>query len=84
MKQENISFLKNNFVPLLRKLQPGQKGKWGKMDAQQMVEHFRQVLKVANGKIQLPLHNPDKERLEKIRTFLMSETLLKRIQGHRF
>lgn len=77
MNTEKLAFLKNDFVRLLRNLKPGQKGKWGKMDAQQMVEHFRQALKVANGKIVVPLHNPDQERLQKIRLFLMSETPFK-------
>ncbi len=77
MTTEKLVFLKTEFVAALRRLQPGQKGAWGKMDAQQMVEHFRQSLKVANGKIQLPLHNPDLERLEKIRSFLMTETPFK-------
>jgi hypothetical protein len=73
MNEEKLRFLKENFVPLLRKLAPGQKGEWGKMDAQQMVEHFRETLKWANGKVQLPLFNPDPERLQKVRNFIMTE-----------
>ena len=73
MNTNKHAFLKEEFIPLLQRLQPGQKGKWGKMDAQQMVEHFRQALKVANGKINAPLHSNDAEKLEKIRQFLMTE-----------
>lgn len=73
MNAEKLHFLKSEFVLLLKKLEPEQKGKWGKMDAQQMVEHFRNALKVANGKMDLPLHNTDPERLEKSRAFLMTE-----------
>jgi len=43
------------------------------MDAQQMVEHMRDVFKVANGKIALPLLNTDPERLAKMRAFLMTD-----------
>ena len=77
MNTAKQAFLKEEFIPLLRRLQPGQKGKWGKMDAQQMVEHFRQALKVANGKINAPLHSNDMERLQKIRQFLMIDVPFK-------
>lgn len=42
------------------------------MNAQQMVEHFADAVKNANGKLILPLLNED-ERLQKSRDFLMSE-----------
>ncbi len=65
-------FLKENFILLLEKLNAGDKGKWGVMNAQQMVEHFADAVMNANGKLELPLLN-EGERLEKYRTFLMSE-----------
>jgi hydroxymethylglutaryl-CoA reductase len=68
-----VHFLKHELIPLLRTLPPGQKPKWGKMDAQQMVEHMRDVFKAANGKIVLPLLNTDPERLAKMRTFLLTD-----------
>ncbi len=73
MLQQKEAFLKNELIPLLKSLQPGQKGRWGKMDAQQMVEHLRDVCKVANGKIILPLVNTDPARLERDRAFIMTE-----------
>jgi hypothetical protein len=42
------------------------------MNAQQMVEHFADAVKSANGKLILPLLNKD-ERLQKLREFLMSD-----------
>ena len=66
-------FLKNECIPLLNKLVPGQQGNWGKMDAQQMVEHLRDICKLANGKIILPLLNTDPEKLAQARAFLMTE-----------
>lgn len=65
-------FLKKNFIPLLEKLKGDEKGKWGIMNAQQMIEHFADGVKHANGKIVLPtLH--EGEKLQKFRYFLMSE-----------
>jgi hypothetical protein len=71
----NISkenFLKKYFVPLLHKLRGDEKGKWGIMNAHQMVEHFADALQNANGKLVLPLLNRG-EKLIKYREFLMTE-----------
>ncbi|MDE3251652.1 MAG: hypothetical protein KGO92_02525 [Bacteroidota bacterium] len=73
MTEQQKDFLQNNLVPLLQTLSPGQKGNWGKMDAQQMVEHLADIFRVANGAIVLPLMNKDPEKLAQARTFLMSD-----------
>jgi hypothetical protein len=73
MLQQKIDFLRKEYIPLLQQLQSAQQGKWGKMDAQQMVEHMRDVFKLASGKVVLPLVDPDPERLEQRRNFLASE-----------
>lgn len=73
MIDPKIAFLQNDIIPLLYKLDPLQKGKWGKMDGQQMVEHLRDICKVASGKIVLPLVNTDPEKLAQARSFLLSE-----------
>ena len=73
MSISSEQFLKNDLLSILKQLKPDQKAVWGKMDAQQMVEHLRDVCKVANGKIVLPLYNNDPEKLAKARTFLMSD-----------
>jgi hypothetical protein len=70
------SFLKKNLASMLKKLKPNQKGKWGKMTPQQIVEHFADAVKNATGKLRLPLLNR-RERLQKSREFLMSETPFK-------
>ena len=77
MLKQKENFLKNEYIPLLQKLEPGQKGNWGKMDGQQMVEHMRDVFKVANGKIVLPLLTTDPEDLAKRRAFIMTDMLFK-------
>lgn len=43
-------FLKEEFTPMLRALKPDQKGKWGVMNAQQMVEHLSEYVAIASGK----------------------------------
>lgn len=70
-------FLQKEYIPLLQKLTPQQTGKWGKMDAQQMVEHVRDVCKLANGKIVLPLLITDPEKLAKARAFMLSDSLFR-------
>ncbi len=71
---ENIKeeFLKDNLIPLVKKLKAEDKGKWGIMNAQQMVEHFTDAVKNASGKLILP-QLTEGEELEKTRLFLMSE-----------
>jgi len=73
MTDDIVHFLQHDYIPLLQTLTPDQKGKWGKMDGQQMVEHMRDVFKLANGKIVLPLLNTDPEKLAKSRAFVMSD-----------
>ena len=72
MINTKVHFLQHEYIPLLHKLKTDQKGVWGKMDGQQMVEHMRDVCKVANGKMALPLMNTDPEKLAKARDFMMS------------
>lgn len=70
-------FLKNDFIPLLRRLHADEKAKWGIMNAQQMVEHFADAVKHASGKLILPTLN-EGENLQKSRDFLMSEKPFKK------
>lgn len=76
MNKAKEEFLKKDFIPLLIKLNADEKGKWGIMDAQQMVEHFIDAVKNANGKLLLP-GLTEGEKLDKMRLFLMSEAPFK-------
>lgn len=67
------SFLRNEYIPLLQKLEPRQQPQWGKMDAQQMVEHMRDIFRLANGKIKMPLMDNDPVHVEKKRAFLLTD-----------
>lgn len=74
MMEDKILFLKEEFVPLLRQLQPTTQPVWGKMDAQQMVEHLRNAFKVANGKFQVTeMITTDATHLEKLQAFIMTD-----------
>ena len=66
------NFLQKEFFVLLAQLGPRSKGKWGVMNGQEVIEHFIEVFKIANGKLKIPLINHG-ERLEKFREFLFSE-----------
>lgn len=68
-------FLKNDFVSLLEKLNADQKPGWGTMSTQQMVEHLADSVKIASGKLTLPVLQ-EGEKLQKSREFLMSEAPL--------
>ena len=65
-------FLKEEFAKILSSLQPEAKGKLGKMNAQQMVEHMSDYLRIANGKVkQKSLLTP--EQVQRSQAFLMTE-----------
>ncbi len=72
MDQYKIDFLKNDFIVLLKKVNSHDKGKWGVLNAQQMVEHFADAVKNASGKLILPVLN-EGEKLQKFKEFLMSD-----------
>ncbi len=72
MNDQKKEFLQNEFIPLLQKLHSEDKGNWGVMNAQHMVEHFDDAVKNASGKLALPVLN-EGETLVKYREFLMSE-----------
>ena len=72
MTDEKKSFLKNDLIRLLQNLKGDENGKWGKMNAQQMVEHVSGFFKVSTQKIHFPLTTP-LEHLPKYKEFLLSD-----------
>ena len=65
-------FLRTKFISLLQKLPADTSPRWGKMNLQQMIEHFIDVVMVASGKIKTPIVTP-MDQLAKWRDFMMSE-----------
>lgn len=66
------SFLKTEFVAILRKIKPDAQRLWGKMDVQQMVEHMSDSVRIANNRDPHELVTPE-ENVPKMQAFLMSE-----------
>jgi DinB superfamily len=72
MEDEKLDFIKHRFVALLNDLPADATGKWGKMNAQQMVEHVTAFFKVSAGKLHFPLVSAT-EHLPKLKAFLLSD-----------
>jgi oxepin-CoA hydrolase/3-oxo-5,6-dehydrosuberyl-CoA semialdehyde dehydrogenase len=72
MTDAKKAFLKKDFLLLIDKLKGNEKAKWGKMNAQQMIEHTSGFFKVSTQKIIFPLATPV-EHLPKYKEFLLSE-----------
>jgi hypothetical protein len=72
MDKKKSGFIQNETISRLNTLSTKDMGKWGKMNAQQMVEHVSDFFKVSSGKIVLPLSTPV-EVLPKYKEFLMGD-----------
>ena len=72
MDEEKLNFIKNDFIKKLNGLTPGSVSKWGKMNAQQMVEHISGFFRVSTNKLHFPLATPP-EQLPKFKEFLRSD-----------
>jgi hypothetical protein len=72
MNFEKENFLRTKFISLLQKIPAGTPPLWGKMNLQQMIEHFTDVVMVASGKIKLPIVTPA-DKLSRYRDFMLSE-----------
>ena len=72
MDLSKLKFITEEYIPIVKKLQPGATGKWGKMNAQQMVEHVAAFFYVSSGKIKFDLVTPE-EHLPKFKEFLLSD-----------
>ena len=72
MQEEKLRFLREEMFLLLEKLTAEKKQVWGKMNAQQMLEHLADFFNVSTGKIIFDLVTPV-EHLPKYREFLYSD-----------
>ena len=72
MDDLKYAFISKEYLPLLKYLPADAKGKWGKMNGQQMVEHLTDFFAVSTGKIKFELVNLE-EHLPKYREFLFSD-----------
>lgn len=73
MDLKKINFIKNDFIALVKKIEPNCMPAWGKMNVQQMVEHMSDSFRIANGKqIHTSIISPI-ENLPKMKAFLLSD-----------
>lgn len=72
MNQIKSDFIRSKFTQLLSSLQPEQKGKWGKMNAQQMVEHMSDAFQQASGKKGMKPFFTEEQTVKNY-TFMMTE-----------
>lgn len=72
MNFEKENFLRTKFISLLQRLPANTPARWGKMNTQQMIEHFADVVMVASGKIKMSIVTPA-DKLGRFRDFMMSE-----------
>ena len=72
MDNQKFNFITTGFVTLLKSMDADAKGNWGKMNAQQMVEHVSGFFMVSTNKIHFPLVTPV-EHLPKYKEFLRTD-----------
>jgi hypothetical protein len=77
MNFEKENFLRTKFVSVLQQLDPNTQPRWGKMNVQQMIEHFSEMFRWANGKIKHENILTRADQLQAYRDFMMSERLFK-------
>src|SRR6476620_9516869 len=70
--RDKVAFLKGELDILLQHLTADAKGNWGKMNAQQMVEHLADFFDVSSGKIKFDVITPAAD-LPKYLAFLHSD-----------
>jgi len=72
MNLDKVAFLKGELNLLCNGLTAEAKGKWGVMNAHQMLEHITDFFRVSTGKVAFDLITPE-EHLPKYKAFLYSD-----------
>jgi hypothetical protein len=72
MNEQKRNFIEKELAPGLRTLHPSAKGVFGVMNAQQMVEHLSDYVRIASGKVPVKALYDD-EVTKKMYAFMMSE-----------
>ena len=77
MDTTKAHFLKKDLIPLLKSIPPDAAPRWGKLNVQQMIEHFTDSVRIAAGTFgDVPLFTPA-ENLPKLQAFLQTEAPLR-------
>lgn len=70
--QEQLNFLKNEYIQIISKANTSTLPKWGKMNFQQMVEHVTAFFQVSTQKLKFDLVSAP-EHMPRLKEFLMSD-----------
>ena len=74
MTIEKENFLRTKLIHHLQRLDPATPPRWGKMNVQQMIEHFAgDAVRNASGKLKIDTMITPPERLGPMREFMMSD-----------
>jgi hypothetical protein len=74
MTIEKENFLRTKLVTYLQRLDPSTPPRWGKMNVQQMIEHYAgDAVRNASGRLRIDTIITPPEQLERFREFMMSE-----------
>jgi hypothetical protein len=74
MSFEKENFLRTKLVSYLQQLDPSTSPRWGKMNVQQMIEHYAgDAVRNASGRLKIDTIITAPENLERMREFMMSE-----------
>jgi len=65
-------FFKEQYIPLIKKLKGNEKGNWGVLSAQGMIEHMSESIANASMRIVHALHTPP-ELVERYKSFALSD-----------
>ncbi len=65
-------FFTQEYIPLLKKLNGNEKGNWGVLSPQGMIEHITDSIAIAWKRIEHPMQTPE-NILEKVRSFALSD-----------
>jgi hypothetical protein len=69
---EKEKFLKEKYIPLLKKIPADKKGSWGVLSVQGMIEHMTDSIGLGWGRLKEPLQTPQ-NLLERARSFALSD-----------
>ena len=74
MSLEKENFLRTKLVSYLQRLDPATAAKWGKMNVQQMIEHYAgDAVRNASGRLKIDTIMTPPENLDRMREFMMSD-----------
>lgn len=73
MNNYNKEFVQHRFPELLKTISSNTPPLWGKMNLQQMVEHFSDYVKIASGRTVVETIVTPQEHLAQARQFMMSD-----------